>query len=202
MTDETYFVYEDETADGADCIRALFAHTGPDGTLRYAEYRYENDAADDRPHPYWASMNWRESDCEAAVKDFCGLCEDLRVLAEAEEIPSEGRLRRVYDTYVAPTDPGELDGERIGEIGMELFLDRANAPSEDVAYYGRWEELVREDARQRLGESPFSPALLTRARRYHRLLACRAPRIIVALEERKFAKAFAMLRCCREQEEA
>ena len=196
MNDKNYYNYFEEVKTGADCINSLYAHT-TDGKLLYVDYHNDENVADEREYYYDAFMRWDEDDRDDAVREFTVLCENLRRIAKADDFSSDAELNEVYNKYLAPIDAGDLDMDRISEIGENLFLDAENVSDEDHDYYAKWEVIFREEANARLGRNAFSAPLLERVRRYYRLIELGAPEIIKNLEEVKLAKDFVRFKFCR-----
>lgn len=196
MNDKKYCNYFKEARNGTDCINFLFAHTAPDGKLLYVDDRNDKDMNDDNAYYYESIMHWGEADRDEAVSKLTVLCEQLRKIAEADDFSSDPELNEIYQKYLAPIDAGDLDMERISEIGENLFFEADNVSEEDHDYYGKWECLFRKEADKRLGCNAFSMSLLSRARRYYRLIKLGAPKIISNAEEVKLAKEFVMFNFC------
>ena len=179
------------TVSGADYIRAMFANTKSDGALTL-----ENEP-EDRMTWY---MDWSEKDVESITMDYEKLCENLTALAKEHdrwEKSTEGMpadLLEVWNTYILPYPDCGMDEEKIFNISMK-FEDGVPLEEEEKELWYRYVAWRDEQALRRLPADRCNSAyLIQRARRYEKLLALRAPKIIIDNEAHYLAEELALYR--------
>lgn len=163
----------------SDYIRALFEET-KDGVL---EIWYEDETNDGYMIAY--SMAWSRADMEELVQQFELLRSQLDRIAAGEQ--SE-ELAEIYNIYVRPYDACPFVKEQMDEVLGKLDLELPLAYEEQALYeqYIRWQE---EQASSRLhGRGYNSFGLISRARRYTRLMELKAPQIVIENEAQCLAE--------------
>ena len=173
----------------SDYIRALFEET-KDGVL---EIWHEDETGEGYTDAY--PMAWSRADMEELVQQFELLRSQLDRIAAGEQ--SE-ELDEIYNIYVLPYDACPFVDEQMDEILDKLDLALPLSQEEQVLYeqYIHWQE---EQASSRLhGKGYNSFGLISRARRYTRLIELKAPQIIIENEARCLAEELVLyhyLRC-------
>ncbi|MBR2406376.1 MAG: hypothetical protein IKB04_04980 [Clostridia bacterium] len=153
----------------------------------------------------------------AAAGDLFGASPEEAKAALADE-----SVFAVWNTYVRTLDEGEFDTERVETIydkqdtmewvkaiaarlaageTLESFEKEALAEymdiavtEEEVAYRFAYLEHQHKEAEKRLGDGLCAHDVYIRARRLCRLLALKAPALVVCNEARQFAAAFVLQR--------
>ena len=160
-------------------IRALFEET-KDGVL---EIWYEDKTDEGFIAAY--PMAWSRADMEELVQQFEILRSQLDRIAAGEQ--SE-ELAEIYNIYVRPYDSCPFVKEQMDEVLGKLDLALPLAYEEQDLYeqYIRWQE---EQASSRLyGKGYNSFGLISRARRYTRLIELKAPQIVIENEAQCLAE--------------
>lgn len=160
-------------------IRALFEET-KDGVL---EIWYEDETNEGYTVAY--AMAWSGADMEDLVQQFEILRSQLDRIAAGEQ--SE-ELAEIYNIYVRPYDSCPFVKEQMDEVLGKLDLALPLAYEEQALYeqYIRWQE---EQASSRLhGKGYNSFGLISRARRYTRLIELKAPQIVIENEAQCLAE--------------
>jgi hypothetical protein len=163
----------------SDYIRALFEET-KDGVL---EIWYEDET--DEGYTVAYPMAWSLADMEELVQQFEILRSQLDCITAGEQ--SE-ELAEIYNIYVRPYDSCPFVKEQMDEVLGKLDLALPLAYEEQALYeqYIRWQE---EQASSRLpdkGHNAFG--LISRARRYTRLMELKVPQIVIENEARCLAE--------------
>ena len=163
----------------SDYIRALFEET-KDGVLEI----WDDDGTDEGYVEAY-TMAWSRGDMEGLVRQFELLRSQLDRIASGEQ--SE-ELTEIYNIYVRPYDACPFDDERMDAIWDKLDLALPLSQEEQALYEQsiRWKE---EQASSRLhGKGSNAFGLISRARRYTRLMELKAPQIAIENEARCLAE--------------
>lgn len=175
-------------------IRRLFADT-KDGQLEITYYPYNGE----QPYARRYKMDWTEADAEEMVKKYefltaviekCGKLQNedqFRALLTPEE-------RTVWETYLRPYAPFEVEDEVIGELYLRAEFDSLDEEENELLErHFRWRE------RNSLTRLPFlrrSPAqMILRAMRYEKLIRLGAPDPVLREEGRCLAEEIVLYHC-------
>lgn len=179
------------TISGADYIRAMFANTEADCSLTL-----ENEPEDS---VIWY-MDWSEQDVENIVAEYEKLIEALnrlgkdhdRWMESTEGMPAD--LLQIWNTYILPYPNHEMDDEKIFDISMK-FEDGVPLEEEEKTLWYRYVAWRDEQALTRLPGDRCNPAfVIQQARRYEKLVALRAPKILIDNEAHYLAEELALYR--------
>lgn len=163
----------------SDYIRALFEET-KDGVL---EIWYEDET--DEGYMIAYSMVWSRADMEDLVQQFEILRSQLDCITAGEQ--SE-ELAEIYNIYVRPYDTCPVDSEQLDDVLDKLDLALPLSQEEQALYeqYIHWQE---QQASSRLpAKGSNALGLISRARRYTRLMELKAPQIVIENEARCLAE--------------
>lgn len=163
----------------SDYIRALFEETKEDVLKIW--YEDETNEGDMVAYP----MAWSRADMEDLVQQFEILRSQLDRIAAGEQ--SE-ELAEIYNIYVRPYDACPVDDEQLADVldKLELALPLFQEEREQYERYIRWQE---EQASSRLSGKGYNAfGLISRARRYTRLMELKAPQIVIENEARCIAE--------------
>jgi len=176
------------SVSGADYIRAMYANT-VDGKLTIGD-----EAQDGKT----VCMDWDEQAAEAVVTRFEKLHTALTRLGKAhtcwdgdvKDMPED--LPEVWNTYIRPYPDHGMDPEALFAISMKAEQEEPLTP-EEAEMLEKQSAWLRENALTRLPYNRCNPAaLIQRARRYEKLVALRAPKLIIDNEERCLAEEMAL----------
>ena len=156
-------------------------------------------------------------------------CDRYGILKEGEYDALSERQKAVWNTYLLPFSCDDaFDGDRLAEIqeridsieythqiceeiiagkeqdelSMQILNDGVNTKvsAAEEAYVSQSLEARKAECRRRLGDSPFAFYTVMYAKRYHRVLAMKAPDIILSNEAKALASALVLFRWCRKYE--
>ena len=156
-------------------------------------------------------------------------CDRYGTLKEGEYDALSERQKAVWNTYLLPFSCDDaFDGDRLAEIqeridsieythqiceeilagkeqdelSMQILNDGVNTKvsAAEEAYVSQSLEARKAECRRRLGDSPFAFYTVMHAKRYHRVLAMKAPDIILSNEAKALASALVLFRWCRKYE--
>ena len=160
--------------------------------------------------------------CILSVGDGCrGSDLDYETMREKFTDPE---MISMIDTYLAPFYSDDIDPELIGNISEQLdtrdyigsllkdyaagkdlsdsdidyvksYIDDVPT-AEDMLVYKRYCRLVREDAKKRVGDAPFSYELILLAMRLCRLIYLDAPDVVIENDARMLAQTLALHTHC------
>lgn len=167
----------------SEYIRALFDET-KDGVL---EIWYEDET--DEGYTVAYPMAWGRDDMEDLVRQFELLRSQLGRIGAGER--SE-ELDEIYNIYVRPYDMCPFVDEQMDEVLDRLDLALPLSQEEQALYeqYIRWQE---EQTSSRLSGKRYNAfGLISRARRYTRLMELKAPQIVIENEARCLAEAWVL----------
>lgn len=164
-------------------IRQLFADT-KDGKLQITYY-YPFDYQE--PYTLTYAMDWTEADVETMLQRYETLTAMLRKIAQLEDRLQEEENRkalltpeeqRVWDIFIRPFSPFEVDEEEIKELYYRGEFDTLD--DEENALLERhwwWREGNTLERLPFLRRSPTSMILY--ARRYEALASLHAPQLLI-----------------------
>ena len=163
----------------SEYIRALFDET-EDGVL---EIWYEDET--DEGYTVAYPMAWGRDDMEELVRQFELLRSQLDRIAAGER--SE-ELEEIYNIYVRPYDACPFDDEQTDKVLDKLELALPLTQEERTLYeqYIHWQEKQASSRLPAKGHNVFR--LISRARRYTRLMELKAPQIVIENEARCLAE--------------
>ena len=156
-------------------------------------------------------------------------CDRYGTLKEGEYDALSERQKAVWNTYLLPFSCDDaFDGDRLAEIqermdsieythqicgeiiagkeqdefSLQILNDGVNTKvsAAEEAYVSQYWEARKAECRKRLGDSPFAYYTVLYAKRYHRVLAMKAPDIILSNEAKALASALVLFRWCRKYE--
>ena len=156
-------------------------------------------------------------------------CDRYGTLKEGEYDALSERQKAVWNTYLLPFSCDDaFDGDRLAEIqeridsieythqiceeiiagkeqdelSMQILNDGVNTKvsAAEEAYVSQSLEARKAECRRRLGDSPFAFYTVMYAKRYHRVLAMKAPDIILSNEAKALASALVLFRWCKKYE--
>ncbi len=170
---------------GVDYIRAMFANTKEDGSLIL-----ENEGEES----FNAYVDWQEADVEKMVERFEALLAALTQLGKehaywevsTKDMPET--LLEVWNTYIVPYPDHGMDDEALFDIFLKAEADEPLTDAE-LSMLEKQRSWMRENALTRLPEIRCNPSpMIQRARRYERLMARHAPKIVLDNEARCLAE--------------
>ena len=130
---------------------------------------------------------------------LCGFASDddfdtERIYAISESLDTVAFIRELCAEIIS--------GKELSEGSADYLRDfmKERVSEEDKAYYQRFQKARDQEARRRIGDSPFAYLFVMHAWRYFRLLGLKAPDIIVNNEAKSLASALTLFRWCRKYE--
>ena len=160
------------------CIADMFALTDESGLLQIPAWPYDDDTPEDQARFYRCRMDWNKADRDAALRLFESCYETMRELA-----PKFNSIRA-------------SGAEALPEAQKAFW----NAYLRD--FESDDNDAVCAEAEERVGQSPAAYDMIIRAQRLCRLMALKAPEIIIRGEANLFAQALVIHTYCREMEVA
>ena len=179
------------TVSGADYIRAMYANTKADSSLTFEENGVE---------PVTRHMDWTEEKAERIAAEYEKLLTALNALSKdfdrwvqsTEGMPAN--LLEIWNTYILPYPDHGLDDEKLFDISMKWEMGEP-LTEEEQTLWNRCVTWMEDNALNRLPKDRCNPAfLILRVRRYTRLTALHAPKIIVDIEAHYLAEELALYR--------
>lgn len=171
-------------------IRDLFAATR-DGKLAIIYYD-SFGAGEPLTHP----MEWTAADAEDVARRYDSLVRILTRFGELHDALQDPARREqllspeertVWETYLAPFEPFEVEEAVVGELFMRGEFDQLS--EEENALLERYGEWRDRESLKRLPYRGRSPAdVLLRARRYERLVSLNASAALINDEARCLAE--------------
>ena len=226
---EPAFDVNDETRISftpVDCINAMFSHTDGEGRLRIPAWPYDNDETNEETTAWLdCVMTWDDEDRKdviaayeelfAALKAIAGVFDRLGDTREDNEGVLSGELLDVWDTYIRPFDPGDIDYDTVMDIEERmdaarfagLFEDVDSENEEDIlrqgeegsgvtaeeeALYDQYVDAIYADAERRLDKALAAYDVIIRANRVCMLMSLDAPDFILNNEAKLLAQALAI----------
>ncbi len=209
-----------------DCINAMFSHTDGEGRLRIPAWPYDNDETNEETTAWLdCVMTWDDEarkdviaafeELFAALKAIAGVFDRLGDTREDNEGILSGELLDVWDTYIRPFDPGDIDYDTVMDIEERmdaarfagLFEDVDSENEEDIlrqgeegsgvtaeeeALYDQYVDAIYADAERRLDKALAAYDVIIRANRVCMLMSLDAPDFILNNEAKLLAQALAI----------
>jgi len=163
-----------------------------------------DESFDEERTKYSCTMNWTKADAEKAKEDFSNLFAQIQKISfRWKSEPLLEDLFEIYSKYIKDFeeryDVGNIEDS--DSIEGKIFLGK-ELTKEEQEYYDKYIDDLREQANDRLGEdNQFSLNLISRARRFCRLLQLNAPQIVVENEVKAFATSYVLFRFCKDIEQ-
>lgn len=182
------------SVSGADYIRAMFANT-KDGILTLGDEEYVEKIP----------LDWDEETMEEMVSIYEELVSDLTGLAENHKVwehSMEGLplgLLGAWLTFMKPYPEYADDSDKLFFLSMKAELHEEMTPEEEQQL-DAWRTWMEEQALTRMPYNRCNPAsLIQRARRYEKLVALKAPQIVLNNESRHLAEELVQYYCLTEE---
>lgn len=171
-------------------IRNLFAET-KDGTLNITYYPELEE-----PYKLAYNVNWTAEDAEKLVCEYEELTTSLEEIGkvhneldnkEARERLLTKEALAVWETYIKPFEPFEVDLDIIGELYYRCEYDQLS--DEEYELLERHHDWFEDNSLLRLPRLRRSPKyVMNRAQRYEKLASLNAPAMILEEEGRCLAE--------------
>ena len=175
-------------------LRRLYAET-QDGKVSIEYHPFF-----DEPYSITYDMDWTAEDAETLVRRYDTLVTALtRIGTLHDELETEADRKRlltaseleIWDTYIRPFDPFEVDLSVIGELDFRSETETLSEEEQELLE--RHYEWFEANSLQRLPAVKLSPAkVINRARRYEMLVKLNAPQVIITEEGRFLAEEMAL----------
>lgn len=154
----------------------------------------------DEPYTMTYEMDWTAEDVEALVQRYETLTAALTKIGNHYEQMNFADMREslltpqeqeVWNTYIRPFDPFEVDLSVVSEL--QFRSETETLDDEEYDLLDRHFQWYEENCLQRLPVLKRSPyAVVNRAKRYTRLISMNAPEIVVTEEGRYLAEELAL----------
>lgn len=179
------------SVSGADYIRAMFANT-KDGILTLGDEEYVEQIP----------LDWDEETMEEMVSVYEELVSDLTRLTQWER-SMEGmpmNLLGAWLTFMKPYPEYPEDSDKLFSLSMKAELHEEMTP-EEQQQLDAWHTWMEEQALTRMPYHHCNPAnLIQRARRYEKLVALKAPKVVLDNESRCLAEELVQYYCLTVEE--